>query len=157
MQAPSYSYYQRLHKTEKGFPAKYLYDPEHYERELDVFYYNMWIAVGREDARRLGGMSLKLFRRKTDVIKRHCEHAGRDPAEIKHTVFMPTMLTDDQAEADKFIRRVGPGTVAGSAEYIIQRMGEFADAGAYEIMLAPRPSDAEAFQRLDEEVLTAFA
>ena len=49
MQAPSYSYYRRLHKTEKGFPARYLYDPEHYERELEVFYYNMWIAVGRED------------------------------------------------------------------------------------------------------------
>ena len=113
-------------------------------------------AIGREDARRLGGMSLDLYRHKISVIERHCEDAGRDPGEIKHTVFMPTKLTDDQAEADEFIRRVGPGTVAGTAAYIIDRIGEFDDAGVAEIMLAPRPSDVESLQRLDEEVVAAF-
>ena len=113
-------------------------------------------AVGREDAQRLGGMSLNLYRHKVDVIIRHCEDAGRDPAEIKYTVFMPTKLTDDQAEADEFIQRVGPGTVAGTAGYIIDRIGEFADAGVDEIMLAPRPTEVETLQRLDEEVLAAF-
>ena len=49
MQAPSYSYFRRLETTKKGFPGKYLYDPDHYERELEVFYYNMWVAVGRTD------------------------------------------------------------------------------------------------------------
>ena len=63
---------------------------------------------------------------------------------------------NDQAEADEFIQRVGPGTVAGTASYIIDRIGEFADAGVHEIMLAPRPSDAESLHRLDEEVLAAF-
>ena len=64
---------------------------------------------------------------------------GRDPAEIKYTVFIPTKLTDDQ------------GTVAGIAEYIIDRIGEFAEAGVHEIMLAPWPSDAESLKCLDEE------
>ena len=50
-----------------------------------------------------------------------------------------------------------PGTVAGAAQYIIDRIGEFAEEGVEEIMLAPRPSDAESLQRLDEEVLAAFA
>ncbi len=113
-------------------------------------------AVGREDARRLGGMSLDLYRRKISVIERHCEDAGRDPGEIKHTVFMPTRLTDDQAEADEFIQRVGPGTVAGTAEYIIDRVGEFVEAGVAEIMFAPRPTDVESLRRLDEEIVAAF-
>ena len=69
---------------------------------------------------------------------------------------MPTMLTDDQSEADEFIERVGPGTVAGPAGYVIERIGEFAEAGVVEIMLAPRPSNAESIQRLDEEVVAAF-
>ena len=81
---------------------------------------------------------MNLYRHKVDVINRHCENVGRDPSEIKYTVFMPTKLTDDQAEADEFIQRVGPGTVAGTAEYIIERIGEFAEEGVEEIMLAPR-------------------
>ena len=112
--------------------------------------------MGREDARQLGGMSLNLYRHKVDVINRHCEDVGRDPSEIKYTVFMPTKLTDDQAEADEFIQRVGPGTVAGTASYIVERIGEFAEEGVEEIMLAPRPSDAESLHRLDEKVLAAF-
>ena len=123
-------------------------------------YGDLWnldgFAVGREDARSLGGMSLNLYRRKVDVINRHCENVGRDPSEIKYTVFMPTKLTNNQAEADEFIQRVGPGTVAGTASYIVERIGEFAEEGVDQIMLAPRPSDAESLQSLDEEVLSAF-
>ena len=93
------------------------------------------------------GMSLGLYRHKVEVINRHCEDVGRDPSEIKYTVFMPTKLTNNQAEADEFIQRVGPGTVAGTASYIIDRIGEFAEEGVEEIMLAPRPSDAESLHR----------
>jgi hypothetical protein len=101
-------------------------------------------------------MSLELYRRKVDVINRHCENVGRDPGEIKHTVFMPTMLSSDQTAANEFIQRVGPGTVAGTASYIIERVGEFIEEGAVEIMFAPRPSSTEALQALDEEVISAF-
>ncbi len=113
-------------------------------------------AVGAEANRALGGMSLELYRRKVDVINRHCENVGRDPGEIKHTVFMPTMLSSDQTAANEFIQRVGPGTVAGTASYIIERVGEFIEEGAVEIMFAPRPSSTEALQALDEEVISAF-
>ena len=113
-------------------------------------------AVGAEANRALGGMSLELYRRKVDVINRHCENVGRDPGDIKHTVFMPTMLSSDQTAANEFIQRVGPGTVAGTASYIIERVGEFIEEGAVEIMFAPRPSSTEALQALDEEVISAF-
>jgi len=113
-------------------------------------------AVGREDSRALGGMSLELYRHKINVLNRHCEDVGRDAGEIKHTISMPTKLSNDKAEVDEFIQRVGPGTVAGNAEYIVDRVGEFIDAGVDEIMFSPRPSDFEALQRLDEEVVAAF-
>jgi alkanesulfonate monooxygenase SsuD/methylene tetrahydromethanopterin reductase-like flavin-dependent oxidoreductase (luciferase family) len=113
-------------------------------------------SVRSEDARSHGGMSLELYRHKVDVINRHCEDAGRDPGEIKYTISMPTKLSNDEAEVAEFIEQVGPGTVAGNAEYIVDRVGEFKDAGVDEIMFSPRPSDSEAIQRLDEEVVAAF-
>jgi len=113
-------------------------------------------SVGSESSRLHGGMSLELYRHKIDVLERHCEDVGRDPGEIKHTVFMPTKLSNDKADVEEFIQRVGPGTVAGTAEYIIDRVGEFVNAGVDEIMFAPRPSDVEALQRLDAEILSAF-
>ncbi|MCL0029250.1 LLM class flavin-dependent oxidoreductase [Dehalococcoidia bacterium] len=113
-------------------------------------------AVGRPDNVAHGGMSIELFKRKVDILNRHCENVGRDPGEIKHTISMPTKLSDDSSETDAFIERVGLGTVAGTAQYIIDRVGEFIDAGVEEIMFSPRPSDGETLQRLDEEVIAAF-
>ena len=113
-------------------------------------------AVGRPAERALGGMSVELFKRKIGILNRHCENVGRDPEEIKYTISMPTKLSDDSSETDAFIKRVGPGTVAGTAQYIIDRVGEFIDEGVDEIMFSPRPSDGEALQRLDEEVIAAF-
>ena len=52
--------------------------------------------------------------------------------------------------------RDSPGTVAGTADYIVSRVGEFMEAGVDEIMFSPRPSDSESLQALDEEVLSAF-
>ena len=69
---------------------------------------------------------------------------------------MPTKLSNDQAEVDKFIEQVGPGTVAGSAEYIVDRVGEFIEAGVSEIMFSPRPSDREVLERLDDQVVAVF-
>ena len=33
----------------KSFPNRWHYDPEHYQRELEVFWYSMWINVCRSD------------------------------------------------------------------------------------------------------------
>ena len=123
-------------------------------------YGDMWnldgFAVGKEENVRYGGMSLELFNRKVEILHRHCEKAGRDPSEISLTISMPTKLSKDKSETDAFIKRVGPGTVAGTADYIVSRVGEFMEAGVDEIMFSPRPSDSESLQALDEEVLSAF-
>ena len=123
-------------------------------------YGDMWnldgFAVGKEENLQYGGMSLELFNRKVDILHRHCEKAGRDPSEISLTISMPTKLSKDKSETDAFIKQVGPGTVAGTADYIVSRVGEFMEAGVDEIMFSPRPSDSESLQALDEEVLSAF-
>jgi alkanesulfonate monooxygenase SsuD/methylene tetrahydromethanopterin reductase-like flavin-dependent oxidoreductase (luciferase family) len=107
-------------------------------------------------ARRDGGMSLDLYRRKIEVLNRHCEAVGRDPGEIRHTVLVPTKISDDKAEVDEFIEAIGPGTIAGTAEYVIDRVGELVDEGVDEIMFGRLPNDPQEFQRFEEEVIAAF-
>src|SRR5262249_2231346 len=38
-----------LRQLEPSIPARYYYDPQHYERELEVFWYGMWVMAGREE------------------------------------------------------------------------------------------------------------
>ena len=40
---------EALRALEPGLPAAWYHDPLHYRRELDVFWYAMWIAVGRDE------------------------------------------------------------------------------------------------------------
>lgn len=102
------------------------------------------------------GMSTDLLAHKVQVLERHCADVGRDPTEIRHTVLMPVRLTDDPAAAERFVQGIGPNTVAGSADYVTQRVGEFIDAGVDEVMFGILRNDPEEYQRLDEEVLAAF-
>jgi alkanesulfonate monooxygenase SsuD/methylene tetrahydromethanopterin reductase-like flavin-dependent oxidoreductase (luciferase family) len=106
-----------------------------------------------------GPMTAEYFHHKTGVLDRHCESVGRDPSEIKRTVLMPTMLTDDKSAAEGFIanRRLGDGTAAGPKNYVIDRIGEIIDAGADGIMLGGMPTDdLEQYHRVAEEVLSVF-
>jgi Rieske 2Fe-2S family protein len=36
-------------RLEPSIPAPYYYDPQHYERELEAFWYRMWVVAGREE------------------------------------------------------------------------------------------------------------
>src|SRR6059036_3057228 len=44
-------HYRRIPLTtlEASIPAHYYYDARHYERELDAFWYAMWVVAGREE------------------------------------------------------------------------------------------------------------
>ena len=123
------------------------------------------------------GMSFELYQHKVCVLERHCEAVGRDPAEIKHTLLVPLKVTDDKAEAERFSERLGyrsmdrnhgnfggtlveprlSGSVAGALNYVIDRIGQFVDAGVDEIMFGAIPTgDVEAFQRVEEDIVAAF-
>ncbi len=102
------------------------------------------------------GVSGDLLRHKMSVVERHCADAGRDPAEITPTVLVPVRLTDDPATAERFIAAIGPNTVAGPADYVVERVGDLIEAGAEEIMFGLLYNTPDDFQRLDEEVIAAF-
>jgi alkanesulfonate monooxygenase SsuD/methylene tetrahydromethanopterin reductase-like flavin-dependent oxidoreductase (luciferase family) len=122
------------------------------------------------------GMSFEHYQHKVSVLERHCEKVGRDPAEIKHTLLMPLKVTDDKAEAERFIVGLGRGTMerwggyegplmeprlsgsmAGPLNHVIDRIGQFVDAGVDEIMFGAIPTgDVEALQRVEEEIVAAF-
>jgi alkanesulfonate monooxygenase SsuD/methylene tetrahydromethanopterin reductase-like flavin-dependent oxidoreductase (luciferase family) len=107
-----------------------------------------------------GPMTAEYFQHKVSVLNRHCEDAGRDPGEIRHTVLMPTLVTDDAAAAEAFVagRRLGEGTAAGPKSYVVDRIGEMIEAGADEIMIGGIPTDdLEQLHLVEEEVLGAFA
>lgn len=106
-----------------------------------------------------GPMTADYCRHKADVLDRHCEAVGRDPSEIKRTVLMPTMVTDDKAAAAGFIanRRLGEGTNAGPKNYVIDRIGEIVDAGVDGIMIGGIPTDnLEQYEQFAEEVISLF-
>ena len=102
-------------------------------------------------------MSVELLKEKIDILHAHCEDVDRDPAEIKITALMPCLLTDDEAAAKEWEERIGPGTLNGTADKIVQRIGEFLDFGIDEIMFGRRgDNDPEYFQRLDDQVIAQF-
>jgi alkanesulfonate monooxygenase SsuD/methylene tetrahydromethanopterin reductase-like flavin-dependent oxidoreductase (luciferase family) len=106
-----------------------------------------------------GPMTKEYFQYKVGIVEKHCEDCGRDPAEIKKTVLMPTLVSDDKSAVETMMtsRRLGEGTAAGPRNYVIDRIGELIDAGAEEVMLGGiLTADVENFQRIDEDVLAAF-
>ena len=107
-----------------------------------------------------GPMSAEYFHHKVGVVEKHCETVGRDPAEIRYTVLMPTMVTDDSSAVAEFManRRLGEGSAAGPKNYVIERIGEIVDAGASEIMIGGvLTDDLEQYQLIAEEIIPVFA
>ena len=103
------------------------------------------------------GMSLEVYRHKIGVLEKHCENVGRDPAEIKRTLLMPLQITSDQARIERFQKALGPGSMAGPANEIIDRIGQFAEAGVAEIMFGGvATGNVEMYQRVEEEIVAAF-
>lgn len=114
----------------------------------DVMNFDGWAGAG---------MELATYRYKAGILEQHCEDAGRDPAEIRRTLTMPCFLTENTSMIEGAVDRYGPGTVAGPRQYVIDRIGEFEDAGIAEIMFGALPSgNVELLQRFEEEILSAF-
>ena len=106
-----------------------------------------------------GPMTLEYYYHKLGVLERHCEKVGRDPGEIRHTMLMPVKVTDDKDAAAAFIasRSLGVGTVAGPKDYVIERIGEFMEAGVDEIMFGGLiTAEIEQYHQFNEEILAAF-
>ena len=110
--------------------------------------------------------SPEVFASKMAVVDEACERIGRDPATLARAVNVGFYMGSDEADAERKRlalpwppddRRIG-GQLVGSPREAVERLGQYADAGAEQLNLAIRaPFDWEALQAFIEEVLPAFA
>ena len=89
-------------------------------------------------------------------IRDSCESFNRDPSEVKKTVCLPFRLFDSDAEWQAKKEASMPWYCWGTANAIQDLLGAYIDAGAQEIMLCAIPNKPAAWQRVEEEVLSAF-
>jgi F420-dependent oxidoreductase-like protein len=90
------------------------------------------------------------FAAKREVLHRHCDDVGRDPAEIACAVNVGLAWDEESlrrqfgAIAD-FVR---PGVLTGSVDQVGERIGEYTAAGADQVNLALRaPFDVDALEQ----------
>ncbi|MEO5724193.1 MAG: TIGR03560 family F420-dependent LLM class oxidoreductase [Ilumatobacteraceae bacterium] len=90
------------------------------------------------------------FRHKRAVLHEHCAAVGRDPAEIRCAVNVGLAYTPESLDQQfgALAPMVKPGVLRGSDEEIIDRLGQYVDAGADQINLALRaPFDLDSVER----------
>jgi alkanesulfonate monooxygenase SsuD/methylene tetrahydromethanopterin reductase-like flavin-dependent oxidoreductase (luciferase family) len=92
-----------------------------------------------------------------EVIERHCEEFGRDPSEIKKTVVIPFRIENDEKKAAQLRKDRGEWGLYGTIPFIIDRVQQYIDAGAEEIIFGGVPSKPKLFEQIQEEILSAFS
>lgn len=71
------------------------------------------------------------------VLDRHCADIGRDPKEIQRSAAAALWMSEDKAFIDGMKRRYGAqGAMIGSVEEIREVVGQYADAGVDELIIA---------------------
>lgn len=113
-----------------------------------------------------------LFRRGWEQIRQIAEEAGRDPGAIDPAVVVPTYIADSYDDAakmasealgsyygqsfDAFARMYA---LLGTPEQIVERMGEYRDAGVEHFIFSPAGPEevkAEMLERIASEVIPLF-
>jgi alkanesulfonate monooxygenase SsuD/methylene tetrahydromethanopterin reductase-like flavin-dependent oxidoreductase (luciferase family) len=77
---------------------------------------------------------------KRAVLAGHCADVGRDPSEIRTAVNVGLCEDDDalRAQFGQLAEGVRPGVLIGSPDQLVQRIGEYVEAGADQINIAMR-------------------
>jgi probable F420-dependent oxidoreductase len=118
------------------------------------------IAATHADGWNVAFIPPDAYRHKVEVLGEHCARVGRDPATIEKSVNVPLAWTE-AAFAEQFAGiadYVRPAALLGSAQQMIDHIGNYADAGAQTVIVALRaPFDPDALERFGTEVLPAFA
>jgi F420-dependent oxidoreductase-like protein len=110
-----------------------------------------------------------IVRKKIAVLEQHCRDAGRDPAEIEKTVAASVVVTENQSLIDRLIPMFAAGTglkpeeakkvlPVGSAEHVRGIVEQYAELGVTQvIMMSQGPWKRDVYQRINDEVVAAFA
>ncbi len=108
------------------------------------------IAAKYADGWNVPFIAPETFTHKRGVLHEHCERVGRDNAEIRCAVNLGLAYSDDslQQQFGALSKYVSPGVLMGSDEEIVDRIGQYVDAGADQVNIALRaPFDLEALER----------
>jgi alkanesulfonate monooxygenase SsuD/methylene tetrahydromethanopterin reductase-like flavin-dependent oxidoreductase (luciferase family) len=100
--------------------------------------------------------SPEIFKHKLEVLERHCEEFGRDHSKIKKTILFPFHLENDEKKAEELRKRRGEWVLFGTKSFIIDRIQQYIDAGAEEIMFGGIPTKPELFKVIEEEIISEF-
>jgi len=101
--------------------------------------------------------SPEIFKHKLEVIERHCEDIGRDPTEIKKTMLIPFRIENDEKKAAQLRKARGEWVLYGTIPFIIDRVQQYIDAGAEEIIFGGVPSKPKLFEQIKEEIISVFS
>lgn len=108
------------------------------------------IAARHADGWNVPFISPEQFAHKNSVLDQHCDAVGRDRSEIKRAVNLGLAFTDESlvqqfGQIAEFVR---PGVLSGSDGQILDRIGQYVDAGANQVNIALRaPFDLESLER----------
>lgn len=111
------------------------------------------IAARYADGWNVPFVSPEEFATKREVLHRHCADVGRDPAELRCAVNLGLAWTEESlvGQFGAIAERVRPGVLGGSVERVVDRIGEYVEAGADQVNLALRaPFDVDALTQFSE-------
>lgn len=122
------------------------------------------IAAQYSDGFNVPYLSPSAFRERIETMERACEKLGRDPSEIARTINLGFYMGADEKAAarnakalDKFDEVRRTGMLSGTAQQVVDRLGEYERAGAQGVNIAFRaPIDWEAFEAYIEAALPVF-
>ncbi len=91
------------------------------------------IAAKHADMTHWFPLGLETLRHKTDVLARHCEAIGRDPATIQRMMATPVLVVENERQAALALDRLPPErrghVTAGPPEYAADALRPYLDAG----------------------------
>ncbi|HEY8172148.1 MAG TPA: TIGR03560 family F420-dependent LLM class oxidoreductase [Dehalococcoidia bacterium] len=105
---------------------------------------------------------------KVAVLEQHCRDVGRDPSEIRKTVFGTIVVSENQGLIDRIAAMFGAGMglkpdeakrimPIGSPEHVRSVVAKYADIGVSEmIMMSQGPWKQDVYRRISDEVISAF-
>jgi F420-dependent oxidoreductase-like protein len=108
------------------------------------------IAARYADGRNVPFVGPEQFAHKCRVLDQHCAEAGRDSAEVRRAVNVGLAYDEDslRQQFGALAEYVRPGVLSGTDGEIIDRLGQYVDAGAQQVNIALRaPFQMEPLQR----------